>query len=214
MNVLANPSSPNEVQGAGATEYPINAGGITAVDDPRLNTLPGTEATVYSPNVKLVIQQLVGGVPKTGDLIWNGSQWEDNPNLTDSISVKDPLTGLTFAGELNVGGKVIYGLSEGGWRPTSAGQYRLTFVLPPDKNTQLDGAVPINVGGEGETGYTTPVVLANAANTINLSYVDVQVVAGGGGSRRSVSELTPFEIGNNGNFDALMAGVNPLVPQI
>jgi len=211
MKVLANPSSPDEIQGAGATAYPIDD--ITTVEDERLNASSGTEATVYSPDAKLVIQQLVGDVPD-GYLTWNGSRWID-PNLNDAIGVKDPLTGLIFGGELNVGGKVIYGLSEGGWRPTSAGEYRITFDLPLDGNAQLDNAVPINVGGEGETGYTTPVVLADAANTINLSYVDVQVVAGGGGGgRRSVSELTPFEMSNNGNFDTLMAGVNPLIPQI
>ncbi len=211
MKVLANPSSPNEVQGAGATAYPIDD--ITTVEDDRLNAVAGTEATVYSPETRLVIQQLVGEVPQEGYLVWNDNdnKWTD-PDPNDAIGVKEPLTGLTFAGELNVGGKVIYGLSEGGWKPTSAGKYRITFDLPLDGNAQLDLADVINVGGEGETGYAKPQILAN--NTANLSYVDVLVVAGGGGGRRPLSELTPFEIGNNHNLNPLMAGVNPLVPQI
>lgn len=211
MNVLANPSSPNEVQGAGATEYPINAGDITTVEDDRLNAIPGTQATVYSPYTKLVIQQLVGDVPD-GYLTWDGNnnKWID-PDPTDAIGVKDPLTGITFAGELNVGGKVIYGLSQGGWRPTSTGEYRITFSLPVNGNAQLDQAEVINVGGEANTGYTKPQILADAIT--NLSYIDVQVITGGGG-RQASSQITPFEIGNNGNFNAVIPGVNPSVPQI
>lgn len=208
MELLANPSSPDEVKGAGATQYPITG---TGLPDSRVNTEMSTEATVYSAGAQLIIQPLIGTREDVaeGDLQWNGSQWVDNPDqdLLGSTDIEDPLTGITFAGELNVSGKVIYGLSQGGWRPTEVGDYRITFYMQPSVNTQLDYAtirqpleeeVAAIAAEEGsDTGGGTAVVLSglDPISDIdrNLTYIDISVVRGGGGGGggrpRGVSDL-------------------------
>jgi hypothetical protein len=101
---------------------------------------------------------------------------------------------VTFAIELNVGGKLIFGGSQGGWKPRNAGYYRITFYSPTATNLNLafaevknyadfasapaPEALDISVESEDEEEpVATPKV--DAAN--NLSYVDVLAVAGGGG---------------------------------
>lgn len=113
MAMLANPSSPDEVQGACATTNP-------GTNETAL-TYPSLEATVYSPYGKIVIQKITGP-----NLVWSGTYWTGDAGTPINVS---------FAGELNVGGKVIYGLSTGGWKPTEIGDYRITFYLPTDKKT-------------------------------------------------------------------------------
>jgi hypothetical protein len=205
MELLANPSSPDEEKGAGATEYPISG----PLPDSRVNTEMSTEATVYSAGAQLIIQPLVGTSEDVaeGDLKWDGSQWVD-ANLDDPTDIADPLTGITFAGELNVSGKVIYGLSQGGWRPTEVGDYRITFYMQPSVNTKLDYAtirqpleeeVAAIAAEEGsDTGGGTAVVLSglDPISDIdrNLTYIDISVVRGGGGGGgggrpRGVSDL-------------------------
>ena len=162
MVMLANPSSPDEVQGACAAE--LN-NGLTAF------VYESTEATVYSPHSKVVIQKVTGPT-----LAWDGTKWIGD--------VENPVS-VTFAGELNVGGKVIYGLSQGGWKPTATGDYRITFYLPLDKNTKFDVNTIIRVSTEteavvteegGDVGGEAYVDWVN-----NLTYIDVTVVGGGGG---------------------------------
>ena len=165
MVMLANPSSPDEVQGACATELNNSATALT---------YDSTEATVYSPHSKVVIQKVTGP-----NLTWDGVKW-----IGDAAA---PLP-VTFAGELNVGGKVIYGLSQGGWKPTSTGEYRITFYLPKDKNAKFDAGTIIRVSAEteaivtaedgGDVGGEAYVDWVN-----NLTYIDVTVVGGGGGRR-------------------------------
>lgn len=173
MVMLANPSSPDEVQGACATANPgTNESAITYLS---------TEATVYSPNGKVVIQ-LLGGTSEEvapGDLIWNGTKWLDG-NPDDPTNIGDPIT-VSFAGELNVGGKVIYGLSTGGWKPTAVGDYRITYYLPPDKNTFFDATTTIRLAAETETvvaleegGSVGGDAYVDWAN--NLTYIDITVV--------------------------------------
>jgi hypothetical protein len=100
---------------------------------------------------------------------------------------------ISFAVELNVGGKLIFGGSQGGWKPTSAGFYRITFYSPVETSMSLataeignygdfgvvapEAAADSDEGDEGDEGAATPVV----DQVLNISYVDVQAVAGGGG---------------------------------
>jgi hypothetical protein len=168
MVMLANPSSPDEVQGVCATGDPAadNGANIFKYDS--------YEATVYSPFSQVVIQKLTGTY-----LTWDGTKWVGDAGTPLSI---------TFAGELNVGGKVIYGLSQGGWKPTSTGDYRITFFLPMDKNTKFDENTRIRVSSEVEA------IVAEEGGDVggeayvdwnhNLTYIDVTVVGGGGGGRR------------------------------
>ena len=167
MVMLANPSSPNEVQGVCATGDPATDNGAN------IFKYDSYEATVYSPFSKVVIQKVTGT-----NLIWDGAKWTGDAEAPISI---------TFAGELNVGGKVIYGLSQGGWKPTSTGDYRITFYLPLDKNAKFDENTIIRVSTEveaivaaegGDVGGEAYVDWEN-----NLTYIDVTVVSGGGGRK-------------------------------
>lgn len=162
MVMLANPSSPDEIQGACAAELD---NGTTAF------TYESTEATVYSPYSKLLIQKLTGP-----NLTWDGTKW-----IGDA---ENPIV-VNFASELNVGGKVIYGLSQGGWKPTSTGDYRITFSLPVDRNTKFDASTIIRLPVETETivveaegGDVGGDAYVDWVN--NLTYIDITVVSGGG----------------------------------
>lgn len=197
MEMLANPSSPDEVQGAGAS--------LTSVDltaDPPVGALTdvnlydATEATVYTAGPALIIQPLVGTRDQigTGDLSWNGDVWVDADEL-DDVGIEAPIAGITFSSELNVGGKVIFGLSQGGWRPRAVGDYRVTFFVDPDANTQLDHATiraaieeealllePLAEDGDtGGTGIVLTGLDDVSGADRNLTYIDIRVVGGGGG---------------------------------
>lgn len=166
MAMLANPSSPDEVQGNNEATY------------------EGNLATVVSNLWKLRIQKCGDAIPEETDLYWNVDRWV-SPTIT---CTDEP---IAFAVEMNVGGKLIYGASTGGWKVKTAGWYRITFYGPPTTNLSLVGAVvadyddfasapveePVLAAEEGETGAATPVV----DDTNNISYVDVLAVASGGG---------------------------------
>ncbi|NHA14331.1 hypothetical protein [Thioalkalivibrio sp. XN279] len=166
MAMLANPSSPDEVQGNNKVTY------------------NGNLATVVSNLWKLRIQKCGDAIPsrEDNDLYWNVDRW-----VSPSITCTDEP--ISFAVELNVGGKLIYGASTGGWKVKSAGWYRITFYGPPGTNLSLKDAVvanyddfkaapePVLAAEEDETGAATPVV--DSFN--NISYVDVLAVASGGG---------------------------------
>jgi hypothetical protein len=157
MALLANPSSPNEVQGTNRVTY------------------PGIWATVASSLPTLIIQFIQGADPAT--LSWNGSEW-----VSDGTTFHK--TPIVFAPELNVGGKYIYGTSSGGWKPTVAGLYRLTFYMRGTSKINLGeasiGNYDGNVAGWGIPESTAAKPTVDAEN--NLTYVDVTVVSGGGGS--------------------------------
>ena len=150
MTVLANPSSPDEIQGTNSVKY------------------HGIWATVASTKAKILVQKWGTSEP----LSWDGSSWTDAgaPDLSFGFGV-----------ELNVGGKLIFGASQGGWVPTVLGKYRITYYLPEDSDVELRGGAVGNYGGNVE-GYNPsesqnpPVV----SNDYNLTYVDVEVVGGGG----------------------------------
>lgn len=196
MSMLANPSSPDEVQGAGASLQAVDltvdppVGALTDVD-----IVASGEATVYTNAAALIIQKLVGSrdAVADGDLAWNGSTWED-ADAADTIGVEAPLAGITFSPELNVGGRVIFGLSQGGWRPREIGDYRVTFFIDPAANTQVDYATIrqaieesaiLPLAEDGDAGGTGVVLFGpdpvNGDVDRNLTYIDVRVVAGGGG---------------------------------
>lgn len=171
MVMLANPSSPDEVQGACAFGDPAADNGAAIV------SYPSSEATVYSPYGKLLIQKITCA----DDLTWNGVEWISGTTCTADASLS-----VSFAGELNVGGKVIYGLSTGGWKPTELGDYRITFYLDPTKNTFFDANTTIRQAVETETAAITPAeeggdvggeAVVDTAN--NLTYIDITVVGGG-----------------------------------
>lgn len=179
MVMLANPSSPDEVQGVISTTQ----GSATApvIASQLVSTLG--EATIYTTKGKLVVQKLVGLREDVleGDLLWDGTKWID-ANATDPSGVGAPQT-LTFGGEINVGGKVIYGLSKGGWKASQAGDYRITFYLG-SSDVKITALTAIRVAveetvvaaeeGVGATAKTDPVN--------NLTYIDVRVAAAGGGT--------------------------------
>jgi hypothetical protein len=152
MALLEYPSSPDEVQGTDTTTY------------------EGASATVISSKPKLVIQALGDADPTA--LTWDvtTSRW-----LNGTAAL--PTTPIGFAPELNVAGKYIYGASTGGWKPTAAGVYRVTFYIPTDSGVNLRLA-EIAVSAEEEItaeaeegGGATPVVDAE----YNLTYVDITV---------------------------------------
>ena len=87
------------------------------------------------------------------------------------------MTPIGFAPELNVAGKYIYGASTGGWKPTVAGVYRVTFYIPTGSGVNLRLAtipVPVeeDVTAEAEDGGgATP----QLDKVNNLTYVDITV---------------------------------------
>ena len=181
MVMLDNPSSPDEVQGVIS---------LPDQDPPSAITYESNEATVYSSDGRLVLQQLEGLREDIEplDLTWREdlSQWVD-ADPDDDIGVGEPES-LTFSGELNVGGKVIYGLSKGGWRPTATGDYRATFYLPIDGDVGFDGFTSIRIDAEeaeatedDDGGPDIGGASAVVDDINNLTYIDIRVVSGGGG---------------------------------
>jgi hypothetical protein len=160
MAVLENPSSSTELQGTNTRTYRSGY------------------ATITSPLPKLVVQQLGSIDPAT--LTWDGARWVAGTVVPRVVPV-------TFAPELNVSGKCIYGATQGGWRPDVAGRYRITFYVPAGSGVALTSETGVGNysdgfgagGGEDhEGGVATPVVVPD----LNLTFVDVTARSGGGGS--------------------------------
>jgi hypothetical protein len=150
-------------------EYPSSANELQGTNGA---TYESRYATVISRSPRLVMQYFGSAVPT--DLAWEGTRW--------SAGTVVP---LSFAPELNVAGKYIYGASEGGWKPNQAGWYRATFYVPSGAISLADarigdyadlfGAVPEppegEVVAEAEGGGATPVVVGD----LNLTYADLYV---------------------------------------
>jgi hypothetical protein len=158
MAVLENPSSSTELQGTNTTTYESGF------------------ATITSGQPKLVVQYL--GSIEPASLTWDGTRWVSGPTVPRVVPV-------VFAPELNVGGKYIYGATQGGWRPDLAGRYRITFYVPTGSGITLTGETGVGNysdrfgtgGGEDhEGGVATPVVVPG----FNLTYVDVAARSGSG----------------------------------
>lgn len=120
MAELEYPSSKNELQGT------------------NMNTYDCYVASVASPYGKIVVQEITGADPTT--LVWNGTSWTGGGAITP----------VSFAVENNVGGKLIFGASTGGWKPTALGDYRITFYVEGG-NVDLSGALIGNYNGDGAT---------------------------------------------------------------
>jgi hypothetical protein len=155
MTELAFPSSPQETQGTNTTTYESNY------------------AAVASPLGRLAVQRYEGDATF---LTWNGTQWVgDDVNVTAF-----PPEAVSFAQELNVGGRLIYGASTGGWKPIVVGDYRITFYMAEGSTVNLSPAIIAD-----KTAPETPKVAENNQPYVvaqdNLTYVDVQATAGGGG---------------------------------
>lgn len=154
MALLAYPSSPDETQGTNGVLYDANW------------------ATVASTSPTLIIQHLEeGAIPV----------WSPDDGQWIGTGVDDPVTGFSFAPELNVGGKYIYGASTGGWRPVKTGTYRLTFFMRGQSdNISFVNAVIGNYAGNDPDQWGTPENRASEPKVDvdnNLSYVDVTVVS-------------------------------------
>jgi hypothetical protein len=154
MRVLEYPSSSNELQGTNNVKYDADY------------------ATVVSASPKLVVQFLGASVPT--NLEWASDKWVySGTNTWPSIAP------VSFAPELNVGGKYVWGASQGGWKPTQAGYYRITFFAPLAGEVQLNGMI-----ANASTGFTAPAegkAVAVLVPALNLTYIDVLALAGGGG---------------------------------
>ncbi len=151
-------------------EYPSSADELQGTNG---TMYASSWATVVSASPKLVIQYFGASVPTT--LTWLGTQWDAGTPVP-----------VSFAPELNVGGKYVFGASEGGWKPTQAGYYRITFYVPSGgvnlALAQIGNYADFSTGTPpaGEGTAATPALLPD----LNLTYVDVLAVGSGGGGRR------------------------------
>lgn len=181
MAVLSDPSSPDELQGTNKVTYDSKV------------------ATVVSGKPKLVVQYLTENIPE-------GLNWDSTNNVwtyTDSATgktVTPTVIPVSFAPELNVGGKYIFGASQGGFTPTKKGYYRVTFYMPKDSSIDITAAA---IGELDDEGVLQPTVALSAEGgggglpridaDNNLTYVDINAVAAKGGSNK------PGKPGNPGN---------------
>ena len=130
--------------------------------------------------MKVIMQQLhlhTEGLLSKSLMMLQLLTWNE---ATSSWDGADPPLSITFAQELNVGGRLIYGASTGGWKPTVVGNYRITFYMAAGSTVDLRPAIIAD-----KTAPETPKVAENnqpyVETTYNLTYVDVQATAGGGG---------------------------------
>ena len=148
-----------------------NPSSPTEVQGNNMTTYDSDWATIVSASPRMAIQFFGTGTIGA----WNpAGYWE---------GIQPPVN-FSFAPELNVGGKYIYGASEGGWKPAAPGKYRLTFYMP---ESQILFDVNTDVMNFVDGGFVAPETAASEPQidlTNNLSYVDVTVVAKGGGGRR------------------------------
>ena len=152
MAVLEYPSSSSELHGANTTTY------------------DGYYATVVSASPKLVVQYLGSSVP--ADLTWNGTAWVKSDATIPAI------VPVSFGSELSVGGKYVYGASQGGWKPTSIGYYCITFYVPSGSGVNL----ALGTIANESTGFTPPTegkAFAVLVPELNLTYIDVLATASG-----------------------------------
>ena len=157
MAELAYPSSKDETQGTNTLTY---------------NSI---YASVASPSGEIVVQRFEGVDPTT--LTWDGSKW---------VGAEAPVP-ISFQVENNVGGKLIFGASMKGWKPTELGAHRITFYLA-NSSVILSNAYIANytVDELGNQTYPMPVAVGETNTPFvdavnNLTYVDVIVTTGGGG---------------------------------
>ena len=175
----------------GASGFTYRTDAADAASDPRKSAI----ATVYSRCARLTIQKLIGTRENPGLLAWDPQlgQWTgdvEEPDFNRGVWEAGEGPG-GYSAEINVRGRLIYGYN---WRVAqlhpvdTAGDYRLTFSvdgLGPDPtpahcdvalNTDLSAATLLPGGGEGRGA----VPAIDALN--NLTYIDVRILPGDGGS--------------------------------
>jgi len=149
MEVLANASSPDEVQGTDTTTY------------------DALEATIVTDQGIFAVQYFGESIP---ELTWdiNNKMWTfDKYN-----NINAPII-ISFAPELNVGGKYIFGASEGAWKPQKAGWYRLTFYTPLESEIKFnDTETGIRIDPEKTYLYSAQIM-----GTHNLTYIDIEIIS-------------------------------------
>lgn len=159
MAELEFPSSKNELQGTNTNEYYCYV------------------ASVASPNGHIVVQAIDGNADPSA-LDWNGTEWIG--------AGAGEVVPVGFGVENNVGGKLIFGASTGGWKPTATGNYRITFYVAGG-NVDLSYAAIGNYNGDGES-FTEVIEAENNTPIVdvehNLTYVDVTVTNAGGGGKK------------------------------
>jgi len=155
MALLANPSSKDETQGTNGFTYPCDY------------------ATIASPKGRVVIQRY--DVDEE-DLTWNAAEgkWE---------GAYEPESGFGFQQELNVGGKYIYGASSGGFKPTVAGTYRITFYFQGSEVSLVEAKVGDYNNGEPIIPKIGERNTAVVYDINDLTYMDVQATGGGSGGK-------------------------------
>ena len=82
-----------------------------------------------------------------------------------------------------MGGKFVYGASQGGWKPDKVGYYRITFYVPSGEVNLALGTIAnasTDFVGPAEGTKATPVLVPGN----NLTYVDVLVLKRGGSGGR------------------------------
>ena len=204
MALLANPSSPDEVQGTytkttiieeldenGDPVLDENGVPVTTIDIVA-GTYPGDVATIASDKAKLVIQPLSDKWVWSNDfqewgyydasdiwvsMAWNSSlgQWGYYDASDIWVSAGTPEP-VVFGVELNVAGKLIYGAAKKGWRPAQEGNYRITYYLE-------DSGVNLSLAGTGPAP-TDQIAWPEVDATNNLTYVDIIVVPRSGGNTK------------------------------
>ncbi|MEN8760005.1 MAG: choice-of-anchor O protein, partial [Desulfobacterales bacterium] len=176
----------------GASGFTYRTDAADAASDPRKSAI----ATVYSRCARLTIQKLIGTRENPGLLAWDPQlgQWTgdvEEPDFNRGVWEAGEGPG-GYSAEINVRGRLIYGYN---WRVAqlhpvdTAGDYRLTFSVDdlggPDAtpahcdvapNTDLSAATLLPGGGEGRGA----VPAIDALN--NLTYIDVRILPGDGGS--------------------------------
>jgi len=167
MAELEFPSSSKELQGTNTTTY------MSSV------------ASIASPMGDLCVQDMEGVDLEA--LLWDATAYEWYTEDASGVRTYPPKTDIVFQVENNVGGKLIFGASSGGFKPTVLHPFRITFYVEEGSGITIDGNTKIgNYNGDGASftevvqGETnTPVV----DGTNGLSYVDVMVVSSGGAGK-------------------------------
>ena len=178
MALLANPSSPDEVQGTytkttiieeldenGDPVLDENGVPVTTTDIVA-GTYPGDVATIASDKAILAVQHY-GDDVDASTLTWNGSSWNG----------ADDLEPVVFGVELNVAGKLIYGAAKKGWKPDQTGKYRITYYLL--EGSEVNISEDTYIGPAPTDQVATPVVDASK----NITYVDIVVLPRSGGKK-------------------------------
>ncbi|HKJ33036.1 MAG TPA: hypothetical protein VKA34_14465 [Balneolales bacterium] len=178
-----------------------NVSGTAEVWGTNTQTYDSDSATVYSGVAKIIIQKLTTDRDHA-NVSWDGSKWTgdvDGPIVNSGVwETNEGPNG--YSAEVNVQGKIIYGYN---WKTntvSSAGDYRITFLL--DKNvpnvtcktfldlntvivpsTTNDPAAIIPLAEDGDDGSEMDGGVASVDSGDNLSYIDVRLTERNGSGR-------------------------------